>query len=73
MTTFAHLVQIHPIEMGEPNLDKVEHEEEFKTLKEAEIYYWRYNSNPEHAGSTRAVYQGRVNCTTRKLAYERTN
>lgn len=68
MTKYVHIVQVHPVELGEPNLYKVKHEEEFKTLKEAERYYWRYNSDPEHAGKTRAVYQGRVNAETGELA-----
>ena len=68
MTKFVHIVHIHPLELGEPNLDKVKHEEEFKTLKEAEIYHWKYNSAPDYAGKTRAVYQGRINAETRELA-----
>jgi acyl-CoA thioesterase len=68
MTKFVHIVHIHPLELGEPNLYKVKHEEEFIRLKDAERYLWRYNSNPEHAGQTRAVYQGRVNAETGELA-----
>lgn len=68
MTKLVHIVHIHPMEMGSPNTDKVTHEEKFERLKDAERYMWRYNSNPDHAGATRAVYQGRVNDATGELA-----
>ena len=65
----VHIVHVHPLELGEPNLYKVKHEEEFKTLNEAQQYVWQYNlHNPEQAGKTLAVYQGRVNAETGELA-----
>ena len=73
MTTYKHIVQVHPVELGEPNLVKVVREIEFAgpTGKEtAERYIELYNENPQldrHGYPTQAVYHGRVNDITGEL------
>lgn len=73
MTKYIHIVQMHPVENGEPNLAKVVREIEFAgpTGKEsAERYIELYNQHPEpdrHGYPTKAVYVGRVNDETGEL------
>jgi hypothetical protein len=67
MTTYKHIVQVHPVELGEPNLYKVISEEEFDTKEEAIKSVDDYNT--EYKGVRfgnkhpyrKAVYLGRVN------------
>ena len=73
MTKYVHIVQVHPVELGEPNLSKVVREIEFDGpagKEAAERYVELYNAHPEpdrHNGPTRAVYLGRVNDATGEL------
>jgi hypothetical protein len=68
MTTFKHIVQVHPVENGEPNLHKVEDEKEFDTLEEAQgcikLFEKQY-ANMSHLFN--AVYRGCVNVETGEL------
>lgn len=73
VTKYVHIVQVHPVENGEPNLSKVVREIEFAGpagKQAAERYIELYNAHPEpdrHNGPTQAVYQGRVNAATGEL------
>lgn len=64
MTKYFHIVQVHPVELGEPNVAKVKREEEFVTVQEAQEFIADFNSN--HT-ALQAVYVGRVNDTTGEL------
>lgn len=64
MNTFYHIVQVHPLENGEPNLYKVKREEEFNNEWEAYEFIDDFNEN--HTGM-RAVYVGKVNDETGEL------
>ena len=68
MSQFFHIVQVHPVELGEPNLYKVKTEREFNTQESAEAYVLAYNKNFD-AGirAHKAVYLGRVNDATGEL------
>ena len=65
MTKYVHIVQVHPVELGEPNLYKVKAEYEFPTLDMANDYIIQYNQFTE--GNVKAVYLGRVNDATGEL------
>ena len=66
MTKYVHIVQVHPVENGEPNLYKVVHEEEF--LTEAAARKWIEIHGAFDAGhGYKAVYHGRVNDATGEL------
>ena len=67
MTIYKHIVQVHPVENGLPNLHKVKQELEFDSKVEAEEWVYFYNINPYHTGPTKAVYHGRVNLATGEL------
>ena len=68
MTKFVHIVYVHPVELGEPNLHKVELEREFETKEEAERWVELYNDNEKIFGNEdRAVYLGCVNDATGEL------
>lgn len=68
MTTYKHIVQIHPVENGEPNLYKVKSEKEFDTLEGAQKCVKDYNRwAPISMIAKKAVYRGRVNCETGEL------
>ena len=64
MTKYVHIVQVHPVELGEPNLYKVKREEEFSDKNDAFAWMLDYNLDHEH---TKAVYLGRVNDATGEL------
>jgi hypothetical protein len=64
MTTYKHIVQVHPVELGEPNLHKVISEREFDAKELADIHINMYNNIMT---STKAVYHGRVNDATGEL------
>ena len=68
MTTYKHIVQVHPVELGEPNLYKVKGEGEFDTKEAADAYINRFNEFQEKTkGEVKAVYLGRVNEATGEL------
>jgi hypothetical protein len=68
MTKFVHIVQVHPVELSEPNLHKVELEREFETKEEAERWAELYNDNEKIFGNEdKAVYYGCVNDATGEL------
>lgn len=73
MTTYKHIVQVHPVENGEPNLHKVMGEVEFNTEKEAQDNVNDFNKVERFKlkGGKRlqvkAVYYGRVNDATGEL------
>ena len=68
MTKFVHIVYVHPVEQGLPNLHKVELEREFETKEEAERWAELYNDNEKIFGNEdRAVYYGCVNDETGEL------
>jgi hypothetical protein len=64
MTQFVHIVYVHPVENGEPNLSKVKMEQEFDTWEEA-VHWVRLFNYPET--DVQAVYLGRVNDETGEL------
>ena len=66
MTIYKHIVQVHPVENGEPNLYKVKREIEFTSNKEALEWLEKFNYMVDGDG-TIAVYRGRVNDTTGEL------
>ncbi len=64
MTKYFHIVQVHPVENGEPNLHKVKMEKEFETKYEATVWMMDYNLIYK---KTQAVYLGCVNDETGEL------
>jgi hypothetical protein len=64
MTKHIHIVYVHPIESGEPNLYKVKHEVEYDTKKDADAYIETFNAQYT---DLRAVYYGCVNDETGEL------
>ncbi len=67
---FKHIVQVHPVELGRPNLHKVRLEKEFNTASEAQAYIARFNETAlKEAGKeiVRAVYNGKVDVKTGEL------
>ena len=69
MTKYVHIVQVHPVENGEPNLHKVRAEHEF--WFEASAKKWADGMNKVEAmdgdPEYMAVYVGRVNDATGEL------
>jgi hypothetical protein len=64
MEKYSHIVQVHPVENGEPNLYKVISEREFDAKELADIHINMYNNIMT---STQAVYRGCVNNVTGEL------
>jgi hypothetical protein len=65
MTKFVHIVYVHPVENGEPNLHKVLMEREFDNKWKADNWITSFN---EFAGAAeKAVYYGCVNDATGEL------
>lgn len=66
MTKYVHIVQVHPVELGEPNLHKVKAEREFDTREDARAWTLEFNEGQELVTTDRleAVYLGRVNDAT---------
>lgn len=60
MSQFVHIVYVHPVENGLPNLHKVKYEQEFDTVYQAEFWIEEFN---KAAGDNpvKAVYYGCVN------------
>lgn len=67
MTKYVHIVQVHPVENGEPNLHKVKWEKEFDTKELADWYVDMLNADFMAKLVLKAVYLGRVNDTTGEL------
>lgn len=71
MTQYKHIVQVHPVENGEPNLHKVKYEREFASKEEAESSVRKHNALEDlmyrGKAETQAAYLGRVNDTTGEL------
>ena len=71
MTTYKHIVQVHPVENGLPNLYKVNCEREFDTVDAAYKWLDNYNDDRQDDGRCvrefKAVYYGRVNDATGEL------
>jgi len=66
MIKFVHIVYVHAVENGLPNLHKVKSEKEFNTKLAAEAYVKSYNLNAI-SGTVKAVYLGCVNDETGEL------
>lgn len=64
MTKYFHIVQVHPVENGEPNLHKVLMEKEFDAKEDAMEAIEFHNSI--HT-TEKAVYLGCVNDETGEL------
>jgi hypothetical protein len=62
---FYHIVQVHPVELGKPNLHKVLMEREFVEYAKAKEFIKTYNKLGEPG--TKAVYLGCVNDETGEL------
>jgi hypothetical protein len=71
MTKFVHIVYVHPVENGLPNLYKVKYEREFDTKEEAESSVRKHNALEDlmyrGKAETQAVYYGCVNDATGEL------
>lgn len=70
VTKYFHIVQVHPVENGEPNLHKVKVEREFETKAGADAWIKIFNDEEEKYGpklQVWAVYSGRVNHATGEL------
>jgi hypothetical protein len=68
MTQFVHIVQVHPVELGEPNLHKVREEKEFESHFNALNWVEIRNGRAEQKGEAlKAVYYGCVNDETGEL------
>jgi hypothetical protein len=68
MPKFVHIVQVHPVENGEPNLHKVREEKEFESHFNALQWIDIRNGRAEQKGEAlKAVYYGCVNDETGEL------
>jgi len=68
MPKFVHIVYVHPVELGKPNLHKVKHEAEFQFYDDALNYVKQQNRMFKKAGDAlEAVYLGCVNDATGEL------
>jgi hypothetical protein len=68
MEKYSHIVQVHPVENGEPNLHKVVNEYEFDSIEDAKTSVEIWNDLAMTLGkTTEAVYVGRVNAETGEL------
>lgn len=69
MTKYVHIVYVHPVELGEPNLYKVKREEEFNTREDALMWARFYNQHRDNWNikGFEAVYYGKVNDATGEL------
>jgi hypothetical protein len=68
MTQHKHIVYVHPVENGEPNLHKVKEEKEFESHFNALTWVEIRNARAEQKGEElKAVYLGRVNDATGEL------
>jgi hypothetical protein len=68
MPKFVHIVQVHPVELGRPNLHKVREEKEFESHFNALNWVEIRNGRAEQKGEAlKAVYYGCVNDETGEL------
>ena len=68
MTKFLHIVQVHPVENGEPNLNTVIKDIEFDEIWSAETCVeWLNHDYKRHNPTRMAVYHGCVNSETGEL------
>ena len=68
MTKHFHIVQVHPVENGLPNLHKVKYEQEFNTKRMADLYIETFNELAQDEKEPyKAVYRGCVNDATGEL------
>jgi hypothetical protein len=69
MTTYKHIVQVHPVENGEVNLSKVRYQHEFHFESSARKWADGMNRTESEDGEPeyQAVYFGRVNDITGEL------
>ena len=68
MTKYVHIVQVHPVENGLPNLHKVKREDEFEEKWRADNFLNWANKHYEARNlPLKAVYHGRVNDATGEL------
>lgn len=68
MTKHIHIVYVHPVELGEPNLSKVIKEIEFEDQWRAETCVeWLNHDYERHNPNRKAVYYGCVNDETGEL------
>ena len=70
MTKYFHIVQVHPVENGLPNLYKVREEKEFADKECAEMYIDWYNTRrmvDPMLERRKAVYYGCVDDETGEL------
>jgi hypothetical protein len=68
MTKYVHIVQVHPVELGKPNLHKIKTECEFATKEQADAWILDYNSlHDPYEWNYEAVYLGCVNDATGEL------
>ena len=70
VTKYVHIVQVHPVELGLPNLHKVVSENEFETKADADWWIETFNlrgATNRHGDTTVAVYYGRVNDATGEI------
>lgn len=71
MSQFVHIVYVHPVENGEPNLHKVRYEQEFDTVSQAEAWMGKFNTPNYRVDkgypAYKAVYYGCVNDATGEL------
>lgn len=68
MTNYVHIVYVHPVELGEPNLSKVKEEKEFESHFSALTWVDIRNARAKQQGEElQAVYYGCVNDDTGEL------
>ena len=68
MTKYFHIVQVHPVELDEPNLHKVKEEKEFESHFNALQWIEIRNLRAQQKGeAVKAVYLGCVNDKTGEL------
>ena len=67
MTKYFYIVQVHPVEQGQPNLHKVKFEWEFDTKELANEAIKAFNWGAKFTGEFKAVYNGCVNDATGEL------
>ena len=68
MTQYVHIVYVHPVELGEPNLTKVKEEKEFESHFNALTWVDIRNGRAKQKGEElQAVYYGCVNDATGEL------
>lgn len=62
MTQHKHIVQVHPIENGLPDLNRVELTMKFNTQKQANKWITNYNNTERHFNvELKAFYSGHTN------------